>query len=575
MEPSWFFGRIRRKLTVSVKKQGAHLDRTLVFKKQERTVPSVAQWRRLPLLLSKKERRILRVLGALLLVSGAVAMFGFTGGRFALSAGDGGRWIEGVVGVPRLANPILATRDVDRDITKLVYSGLMRETADGTYIPDVAERVVVSPDSTRYTVTVRQNVVFHDGEPLTVEDVLFTYRSIQDAAWHSPYWKSLKDAQITAADNNTVVFALGKSFPAFESMLAIGILPKHLWKDVAADQSAYAIWNVKPIGSGPFAFSSLERLRTGEITAMELVRNELLYEARPHLDRVTLRFFGDLPSAVAALSDGRVHGVFVPARHTDTEFPDKRFRSVLFDSPQVVTLYFNAKETTLTPSVRSALEKAINRRALLDALHQGAVEAFSPVPVSLEGPAGPAYEYDPDAAKATILKIKTGLTLTMLAPADPFYHDIVEVLRTSFTNSGVTLQVSELDSREFVQAVRGRSYDMVLWSNVMPYGVDLYPYWHSSQIEDPGLNFAGYRNRKIDTVLEKLRGALDGAERVAAYADITKALRDDSPAVFLVSPRPQYVTIRRLHGEMPNVVGFPSSRFAEIRDWSVRRTIAW
>ncbi len=575
MEPSWFFGRIRQKLTISVKKQGVQLDKKLVFKKNERALPTVAQWRRLPQLLSRQERRILGILAIVLAVSGAVAFFGFTGGQFAFSAGNGGRWIEGEVGAPRLVNPILATRDVDRDLTKLVYSGLMRETTDGTYVPDVAERIVVSPDSTRYTVTVRQNVSFQDGEPLTVADVLFTYHAIQDAAWHSPYWKSLKDAQITASDDNTVVFSLGKSFPAFESLLSMGILPEHLWKDVSADQSPYAIWNVKPIGSGPFQFESLERQQTGEITAMELNRNEAFYERRPHLDHITVRFYTDLPSAIAALSDGRVHGIFLPARHTDTEFPEKRFRATTFDTPQVVTLYFNSKEATLTAPVRDALASSIDRKGIIDKLKGGAIESFSPVPIVLDGPAGPAYTYDKDAAKAAIAKLKTPPTLNLLAPADPFYHDITEALKQSFTDIGITVNVSELDNQEFVQAVRGRSYDMLLWSNLMPYGIDLYPYWHSSQIDDPGFNFAGYRNRKVDTLLEKLRGAIDGAERVTAYADISKMLRDDEQAVFLVSPRPQYITVHRLHADMPKIASFPASRFDSVRDWYVRQQIAW
>lgn len=575
MEPSWFFGRIRQKLTIAVKKQGVQLDKKLVFKKNERTLPTVAQWRRLPQLLSQKERRILGVLVLVLTVSGAVAFFGFTGGRFALAPAEGGRWIEGAVGAPRLVNPMLATRDVDRDITKLVYSGLMRETTDGIYVPDVAERVVVSPDSTRYTVTVRQNVLFHDGEPLTVQDVLFTYHAIQDAAWHSPYWKSLKDAQITASDDTTIVFALGKSFPAFESLLGIGILPEHLWKNVLPEQAPYAVWNVKPVGTGPFQFESIERQQSGEITAMDLNRNEAFYERRPYLDHVTVRFYGDLPSAIAALSDGRVQGVFVPARHTDTEFPEKRFRSTAFETPQVVTLYFNAKEAGLTSAVREALSRAIDRKGIIEKLKGGATESFSPVPTVLDGPAGPLYVYDKEEAKAAILKLKAPVTFTLLAPADPFYHDITEALKQSYAEIGVTLNVSELDSQDFVQAVRGRSYDLLLWSNLMPYGIDLYPYWHSSQIEDPGLNFAGYRNRKVDTLLEKLRGSLDGAERVTAYADISKMLRDELPAIFLVSPKPQYITVRRLHADMAKIAQFPSSRFDSVRDWYVKQRIAW
>ncbi len=109
----------------------------------------------------------------------------------------------------------------------------------------------------------------------------------------------------------------------------------------------------------------------------------------------------------------------------------------------------------------------------------------------------------------------------------------------------------------------------------MPYGVDLYPYWHASQIDDPGLNFSAYRNRKVDTILEKLRGMTDPVERMSSYADVSSMLRSDVAAIFLASPRPQYVTARRLHGELPHVIEFPARRFASVRDWYVKRQIAW
>lgn len=575
MEPSWFFGRIRQRLTFTVKKQGIQLDKKLVFQKRERAMPSVAQWRRLPQLLSRKERRIIGTLVALLVVSGAVVFFGLTGGQFAFAPGLGGRWVEGEVGAPRLANPILATRDTDRDVVSLVYSGLMREALDGTFVPDIADHVVVSPDATRYTVTLRRNVFFHDGEPMSSADVLFTYRAIADQAWHSPYWKSLKDIQVSASDDHTVVFALGKPFPMFESLLTIGILPEHLWKDVAPEQAPYAIWNTKPMGTGPFAFVSLERERTGAIIGMDLTRNQAFYDRRPFLDDITLQFFTDLPSAIAALGDGRIEGTFVPARHTDTEFPEKRFRVTTFDTPQVVTMYFNAKNQELTDGVRTAISKAIDRVGILTRLKGGALEVFGPVPVSLDGPAGPAYTYDLDAAKAVMSKLKKPLTLDVLSPADPFYHDIADVVKKTLTDAGITANVRELDGQEFVQAARTRSYDVLIWSSLMPYGVDLYPYWHSSQIEDPGLNFAGYRNRKADTILEKLRGAVDETERITSYADLTTMLRNDLPAIFLVSPKPQYVTVRRLHGAMPKVASFAASRFSNVRDWYVKQQVAW
>ncbi len=533
----------------------------------------MSQWRQLPQLLSRGERRLLLVCVIFFGVSVAAVVLGGGNDAFSIQPRSGGSWVEGVVGAPKVTNPLLALRDTDRDIGSLVYSGLMRENTDGTLVPDLAEKLVVSPEGTRYTLTLRKNVLFHDGEPFGADDVLFTYQSIKDSSWRSPYRKSLADVTVSAPDADTIVFAMGKPFSVFPRLLTIGIVPQHIWKDVGADGAPYAIWNVKPVGTGPFQFSSLTRDRTGAIQELTFSRNEQFYERSPYLAQITFRIFHDLPSALVALQDGRADGVFANSRHATISAPEKRFRTMLFDTPQVVGLYFNPKKTALTKEVRVALTAAIDREGILARMEDDAREARSPVPPgALATEKLGAYAHDVSLLMGLrALKTPQPGAFTMTAPADPFYHEIATAIVDAWKAAGADVTLVELPSRDFLAAVHDRNYDALLWSNLMPYGVDLYPYWHSSQIDDPGFNFAGYRNRRADTLLESLRTVTDVMVRQDAYLQLTSMIRDDIAAVFLLSPRPSYIVARRLHGEMPAILDFSARRFSSVRDWYVRR----
>jgi peptide/nickel transport system substrate-binding protein len=98
----------------------------------------------------------------------------------------GGTLSEGIIGTPRFINPILAISDADKDLSALVYSGLMKRTADGTLIHDLAESHTISDDELTYTFKLKQGLVFHDGTPITADDVIYTINQAKDPLIKSP-----------------------------------------------------------------------------------------------------------------------------------------------------------------------------------------------------------------------------------------------------------------------------------------------------------------------------------------------------------------------------------------------------
>ena len=98
----------------------------------------------------------------------------------------GGALIEGEIGVPRSVNPVLAFTDADKDVTALVYAGLMRRDASGNLVPDLAQSYTVSPDGLTYDFILKSSLKFDDGTPITADDVVFTVNKTQDAALEKP-----------------------------------------------------------------------------------------------------------------------------------------------------------------------------------------------------------------------------------------------------------------------------------------------------------------------------------------------------------------------------------------------------
>ena len=145
---------------------------------------------------------------------------------------SGGIYKEGIVGTPRFINPVLSISDADRDLTSLVYSGLMRQHTDDTLIPDLAETVEISEDGLSYFFKIRDDAVFHDGEPVTSEDIIFTILTTQNPIIKSPKRANWDGITIEKIDDKNLTFHLQQPYAPFLNNTTLGILPKHIWQGV-------------------------------------------------------------------------------------------------------------------------------------------------------------------------------------------------------------------------------------------------------------------------------------------------------------------------------------------------------
>ncbi|MCJ7738850.1 MAG: ABC transporter substrate-binding protein, partial [Anaerolineae bacterium] len=176
--------------------------------------------------------------------------------------GYGGTYVEGIVGFPRYMNPLLSGyNEVDRDICSLLFNGLTRFTESGEIEANVARSWEVSADGLTYTFNLRSDVYWHDGTPLTADDVVFTVKLLQDPNFPAapdtgqPIWQMVTVNQV---DRRTIQFGLDEPFAPFLDYTTVGILPAHLLSGVMAASVPSAEFNVNPVGSGPYQLEQIE-----------------------------------------------------------------------------------------------------------------------------------------------------------------------------------------------------------------------------------------------------------------------------------------------------------------------------
>lgn len=558
------------------------LDQKLVASLAQKRFPKIRQLKFLPQFLTSGEKRILQIGAMAALIGAAALVFFLTRDESHLVPSAGGTLREGLIGSPRFLNPIRAATDTDRDLTRLLFSSLVTYDTQGKLRNDLADRIEINENGTVYTVTLRE-AYWHDGEPVRAEDVLFTIRAIQDPAWKSPLWRSFKGVELSAEGERTVRFKLEKSYTPFLHSLTVGIAPAHLWKSLDPRTAHLSVLAVKPIGSGPWKVDSLTKTREGAVLNYTLKANERFYGAKPWIDTLAVSFYDNAVSAVRALKENKIDSLpFIPSSMR-TDLPVKRVNAYPLELAGYTAVFFNARlnASLETSAVRRALELAVDRPSLARETGQKALGGIAEL-FSLPQVAG--GEKDSVETSETLLtkdgwqkkdgawqKDNKELTVALTLLNDPDYQKIAEAIKASWEALGVKVTLAAAEPTELRDILKTRRYEALLWSQILGGSLDLFPLWHSSQLDDPGLALISLRDRPLDTLLEELTVATDPAKTIELLQKTDAILRAQTPAIFLLKPVSWYAVGKKVHGVSLQTLFVPSDRFEELRSWYIKR----
>ena len=510
----------------------------------------------------------------------------------------GGELTEGIVGTPRFINPLLATSDADRDLVELVYSGLLKSEPDGSFTPDLAKSYQVSADGLSYTFELRDNITFHDGTPVTADDVKFTIEKAQDPALKSPRRVNWEGVTVEETNPRTIVFHLKQAYAPFINNLTLGILPEHIWKSLTVDQMPFSALNTNAIGSGPFIIDSVTKTSDGLPTQFTLVSNSHYALGEPYIKTLNIKLFGNEESMISALKAKTIESAsnISPASAQSLVAENRNTNIVVSPLTRVFGIFFNQSqdEVLAHKEVRKALNLITDRNDIISSVLQGyGVPATGPLAESTSTSddvststaqsvlAKAGWKINPSTG---IYELKgktkgtasTTLALSISTANIPELILAAKEIEESWKNFGIQVDIRAFEPSDLNQSViRPRKYDALLFGLVTGKNSDLYPFWHSSQRNDPGLNISLYTNQKADKLLEKMRVATSTDTETAEYNQFKTELDNDIPALFLWSPEFLYVIPDKLHGVNLGEITTSSDRFLGVEKWYVSTDRVW
>lgn len=520
----------------------------------------------------------------------------------------GGMLTEGIIGTPRFINPLLAISDADRDLSALVYSGLMRATPDGELLPDLAEKYTVSEDGLTYTFTLKEDLVWHDGEPVSADDVVFTFTKVQDPLLKSPKRVNWEGVAVKKIDERTVALALMQPYsPFLENTAGFGILPRHIWEKVGTEQFGFANFNVSPIGSGPYKIADISSDSSGIPVYYDLVPFKRYSLGSPYIATIRIRFYANEEALLGALRNKEIGAVNAVTPSKAVEFADADDRTIeTYRLPRVFGVFLNQNQKNMfaQKAVREALAVGIDREAIVASVLGGYGAALQgPLPPGALGfvekeetadaPVGTSTTPAETAAailekagwkpdeETGILRRKTKttndtLSFTLAVPDTDELRRAAELVKEQWAALGADITLRVFDAGDLQQnIIRPRRYDALFFGEIIGRESDPFAFWHSSQRNDPGLNIALYTNITVDDLLLRARKEEDRDKRAAIYGEFQNEIKKDTPAVFVYSPDFLYIHPWEVRGLTAGTITVPSERFLDVHRWFMKTDKVW
>ncbi|MGC9598963.1 MAG: ABC transporter substrate-binding protein [Minisyncoccia bacterium] len=490
----------------------------------------------------------------------------------------GGDYTEGMVGQPEYVNPVMAASETDLSLVKMIYSNVY----------DIADNIAVSPDGKTWTVRLKENLHWQDGEKLTSDDVIFTVQSIESADANSPLAANWQGVTVSRASELMLQFNLINPYAFFgDDLKNLYVVPKHIFANTPPGNWRLSDYNLRPVGSGPYEFVSYEKQSDGTISAYHLQAWNSYFGTKPLIQRFDFSFFSNLDALVKSFNAGQINGMDnIPPDHLAAiERPHDLFA---WRTSSYYAVFFNQSRSLplQDPAVREALSAAVDRDALVTlALGGKGAPEYGPVPegapyfISIPATTSlyfasttldaAGWNVGTDGFRAkTIQKTSVPLVVNLTVPQIDFLTRTAQALTNAWESIGVTVNVSPADPQSLADnAIKNRDYESLLFGNILGPDSDLSAFWASSQRFFPGLNLAIYQNTKVDSLVAAARTDMNDASRTQEFASAENAIVADNPAVFLYSPDYLYVTDKSVQGITTGFLSDPSDRFRNIGAW--------
>lgn len=506
---------------------------------------------------------------------------------------QGGIYTEAVVGNLQRLNPLLDNKNQpDRDINRLLFNGLIRFDSHGLPVPDLAESWGISQDGTTYNFTLHDGLKWHDGQPLTADDVVFTVEMFRQgnpsvSSDLQEFWKTVK----VTGSGRSLQFVLEEPFSPFLDYLTFGVIPRHLLGGLSGDGFINAPFNLQPVGTGPFQFERLI-VDNGNISGIVLRANNNYHRARSNLSQVVFLFYPDSIGALTAYKEGRAQGISQLTQDVLPQalnYPNLALYSSRKPELSIILLNLKSAEAPFLQEevVRKAILQSINRQWIIDNLLQGQ----GIVADGVIFPDSWAYysnlksiAYDPDIAIRDLKeagwalagetdtvrsKKEAFLKFTMAVPDTERHKNLAGAIQRDLAVVGiqVDLEVLPFDTILY-DRLNPRTYQAALvdlnFSRTPD--PDPYPFWDQVQATG-GQNYSQWNHRVASEMLEQARITTDIDERTKLYRNFQLIFEEEMPAIPLYYPVYTWGADNIIRGVRVGPLMDTADRFNTVNEW--------
>lgn len=441
-------------------------------------------------------------------------------------------------------NPMYANDRVSMTVMNALFNPLyvIEENGDKTFY--LAEDVKASEDFLTYTVTLKKDLKWHDKQPLTADDIVFTVESILDetqvAKDRGSFVIGDKPIEVKKIDDTTVEFKLPEVSTAIEDVIGgLRPVPKHIYEgevDMAKSEK-----NANPIGNGSYKF---KEYKTGELITLE--RFDDYYGEKANLDTVTYRVIADSNSANIALQNGEVQAKYVQPDEVENVESKGNVDIVTYDEGMVDNLVFSQKsnDALKKKEVRQAISYAINRDEIIQAAYKSdeyAVKATSLFAPNTLGFSDDVEKYNQDKEKSKELLKQAGEENLKLKLAYGTHKSQLEaialVIQNNLKDVGIEVELMPMEKSAFfgqLLSPEAPEFDLALNGYVM--GTEPSEY-ASVFVTGGGDNVSGYSNKDVDAKFKEALKETDEAKRNDIYKEIQQTIVEEAALYPIAYPK--------------------------------------
>lgn len=508
----------------------------------------------------------------------------------------GGEINEGIMGSPRFINPLLSVSDADRDLVKLIYSGLLEPDGRGNLIPSLAKNYEISDNGLEYTFYLNNKAKWHDGVPVKSDDIVFTVKRAKNPGLNSFQRASWEGVEAEKIDDYTIKFYLKKPYAPFLENASLPIIPKHIWEDTLPEEMGLSNFNIEPVGSGPYKIKKVFRNSAGLITSIKLAADKDFVLGKPYIKYFNVYFFSSEEKLINSFKQGKINATGFISQTSINSVINKDISLKKLTLPRVFGLFFNSSNNPILENkeIKEALEVSLDRNFIINEVLKGhGVSVNSPIPPGSLGAKSFNDVYDNlgreeriSAAKQILensgWKMNGGvyekiinnkavkLALNISTSNSGGFDKAGEIIKDTWEKTGIKTNLKIFEIGDLNQSViRKRNYEVLLFGEVYGRDPDPFAFWHSSQRNVPGLNIALYANNSVDRILEEARAETNIEKRIEKYRNFQDKIKEDRAAIFLYSPYFIYLMPNFVKGFENENISFPQERFSQLHKWHI------